>query len=194
MPTATFRSIGSGEEGCIFRYQLGGERFAVKIFKNRPSAAEIARFERISAALLAKDPTQRYFLVGRQIRSQPRAAFGRMFDLDSCELTTGDEVFYTTLPEATPYERGGIAHLQEGLTLLHSPVGERMAHGDIKRDNIMVWRGNPVFIDFGLARFAEEYAEVNPDRDNVMFRQNVSAAPPEAPLRKRRRARDEEDE
>jgi hypothetical protein len=186
MPRGTFEPIGQGEEGCVFRYELGGERFAIKVFKNRPSEAERRRYERISDALLLKDPDHQFFVSGKSISSKPRAAFHGMFNFDRCDLSTGDEIFFTTTPELTPYEGRGIDHLREGLALLHGPIGEPMAHGDIKRDNIMIYRGRPVFIDFGLARFASEFGAISPEQDLRKFRENVGGAPPDGPIRRGR--------
>jgi len=39
--------------------------------------------------------------------------------------------------------------LRQGLELLHSAIGQSIAHGDIKGDNIMLRDGQPVLIDFG---------------------------------------------
>lgn len=190
------RPIAEGQEGYIFEFNREGlGMWAVKVFKNTPSDEEIARFERISIALSLKDPTHEYFMTGRRITRTPRAEMSQIFDFRSCdELSTGATIYWTTMRFMTPYEPGrGIAHLRDGLALLHSRVrGEPMAHGDIKRDNIMVWNGNPVFIDFGLARFESEgFAEVSPERDARMFLERVARAPPPAPLRGPERRRRE---
>ena len=157
----------------MFEFALGGEKFFLRVFKDRLSAANIARHERLMAALITKDPMRRYFMIGGRIIVAPRASFNGLFDFERCNLNTGDDVYCIVVPQMRDYLGGGIAHLLEGLALLHSPLGGRMAHGNVRRANLMTYRGNPVFVDFSEAVFEEEFGAKSPERDMEMFRVNI---------------------
>lgn len=177
--------FGQSEHSCMFEFVIGGEKFSLRVFKNAPSAANIAYHERLTAALLAKDPMRRYFMIGGRIIIAPRADFNGMFDFDRCDLNTGPNVYCIVTPQVRDYLGGGIAHLLEGLALLHGPIGEPIAHGNVRRANLRTYKGNPVFVDFSEAVFAEQFGAKSPDTDMQMFRVNIDLPVHVAPKRPR---------
>jgi len=184
--------IGEGQESCIFKMK---DKMAMSIRKRKPSKETVQKYAEVSDILLRKDPTQQYFVSGRQIHAATIQQLAKLeydyINLDECSELEMDKVYFSVLPHLEHYTGGQIKHLRDGLALLHSTHNGTppVVHGDIKRDNIMVHNGMPVFIDWGHAHIGsreETAADTRSiEKDNQYFLEKVVGAPPEAPTRKR---------